>query len=336
MRTHVGIIRDHSISMRSLAVGARTDFNEILNSIRDSKEPQDEVFVSVVECGVGPLGQVVQRERNISLSLVQPLAAYATTGSSTPLWDSVGMLAVNMEADSLHRFADANLILVITDGQNNSSRNFDSTSITRMIQRLQLNDRWTFVFRVPVGYKKDLMRLGIPDGNIMEWEQTTAAIEQSTQATTSAISGYMSGVARGITSTRSFYTTDLSGVSPAQVRAVLKDITDDIALLRVKPTENGIQIRDFCINRLGTYVAGRAFYQLTKPEKIQQSKELIIKHRKKGKSYAGHDARSLLGLPFNGEIKVKPGDHGDYDIYVQSNSVNRKLVEGTNIIYWNN
>ena len=34
------------------------------------------------------------------------------------------------------------------------------------------------------------------------------------------------------------------------------------------------------------------------------------------------------------DVKVTPGDHGMFNIYVQSTSVNRKLVGGTKVLYY--
>jgi len=42
----------------------------------------------------------------------------------------------------------------------------------------------------------------------------------------------------------------------------------------------------------------------------------------------------LLGLPEVGSVAVNPGDHGNFNIFVQSTSVNRKLVAGTKALYW--
>lgn len=55
----------------------------------------------------------------------------------------------------------------------------------------------------------------------------------------------------------------------------------------------------------------------------------------KGKTpvYSGEWVRETLGLPKFGEVKVEPGNHGNWDIYVQSASTNRKLVRGTKLVY---
>jgi hypothetical protein len=48
--------------------------------------------------------------------------------------------------------------------------------------------------------------------------------------------------------------------------------------------------------------------------------------------YGGNAARSLIGLPYGAEAKVEPGNHANYDIFVQSTSTNRKLVRGTKLL----
>jgi hypothetical protein len=55
--------------------------------------------------------------------------------------------------------------------------------------------------------------------------------------------------------------------------------------------------------------------------------------KKKGSIWGGYKARELIGLPTDGSLAiVEPGNHANYDIYVQSTSVNRLLVRGTNFL----
>lgn len=42
----------------------------------------------------------------------------------------------------------------------------------------------------------------------------------------------------------------------------------------------------------------------------------------------------MIGLPLDRNARLHPGDHGEYDIFIQSESVNRKLVAGTGVLYW--
>ena len=73
------------------------------------------------------------------------------------------------------------------------------------------------------------------------------------------------------------------------------------------------------------------FTKVNKPEKIQAGKQVCIQHKLTGKVYAGSAARQILGLP-NHEVKVEPAAHPEYEVLVQSSSVNRWLVPGTNLL----
>ena len=79
------------------------------------------------------------------------------------------------------------------------------------------------------------------------------------------------------------------------------------------------------------YRLGEGYYELVKSEKIQSKKQVAIFDRKRSELYTGAAARQLLGLP-DQEVKVAPGYHKDFDIFVQSTSINRKLIAGQKLI----
>ena len=78
---------------------------------------------------------------------------------------------------------------------------------------------------------------------------------------------------------------------------------------------------------------GAAFYQLTKTEKVQHYKRIVVREKATGKVFAG-TTRMMLGLPEGADLKIAPENHGDYEVYVQSTSVNRVLPIQTNFLYW--
>jgi hypothetical protein len=83
------------------------------------------------------------------------------------------------------------------------------------------------------------------------------------------------------------------------------------------------------------YLKGAAFYQLTKTEaRVSHTKLIAVRDRTTGKFYAGADARKMIGLPTDRNARLHPGDHGNFDIFIQSESVNRLLVPGTGLMYW--
>jgi hypothetical protein len=262
---------------------------------------------------------------------------YVADGYSTPLLDSVGELIELLEnVPDKHDPEVSFLVMIITDGEENSSRKWNSRRLTEKIRELQATDRWTFIFRVPRGGRRTLQGFGIPDGNILEWDQTEKGMQASSAATCEAFTSYYSDRSVGKKSTQKFF-TNLADISIGEVKESLKDISSEIKTFRVKTSEHGIQVRDFVEGKIKTDMKkGTAFYQLSKTEKVQEYKKIIIRDRIKGHTYSGSAARNMLGLPQYGEIRLVPGTHGQYDVFIQSTSVNRKLVADTDVLLWMN
>lgn len=340
MKTYIGIVRDHSASMGGLALKAKLDFNQMVDDLKKNAfDNEIDTIVSVVECGVRDNYHTINKMvvRNSSVIGLKKIDKYVADGNNTPLFDAIGMLI-----ESMMDVPDASskdvcfLINVITDGEENASVKH-KYSLPETMRELQKSDRWTFAFRVPRGHRGNLINNGIPSGNIMEWEQSNSGFEQATVAQSTAITQFYGSVARGETSSKNFYSTDLTGVSNQKVKNSLVDITNEIDVYQVMMNQNGMQIRDFVeAARVGIPMKkGAAFYQLTKKEdEVQDYKQILIRDKKTGKIYGGTHSRQLLGLPFTGTVKIVPGNHGNYDIFIQSTSVNRKLVGGTIVLYW--
>jgi len=224
------------------------------------------------------------------------------------------------------------LVMVITDGYENASRTYNAEKLRKKIETLQKTDRWTFAFRVPRGLKNVIVNgLGVPEGNVAEWEQTTQELERSTFVNVAATQSYYADRAKGVRASTRFY-SDLHNVKVKDVQNKLSEIKG-FQVWKVKDTT---QIKPFVEDKLGNkeMKVGAAFYQLMKPEKIQGHKQICIRHKYSGKVYTGDQARKLLGIPKGGEVKVYPGNHGDYDVFVQSTSSNRKLLADTEVLYW--
>jgi hypothetical protein len=125
----------------------------------------------------------------------------------------------------------------------------------------------------------------------------------------------------------------LSGVKVKDLKAALTDIQKECAVYDVLSE---------C--ELGEFVArktkvpyhprdGKAFYQLTKKEKIQPTKEVLVMEKGKKAIYSGNEARTMVGLHHNALDHCTPGNHANYDIFIQSTSSNRLLVRGSKLIY---
>lgn len=338
LKNYVGISRDHSASMGTIARAAARDYNDLIAALREgAAEEKIDTIVSVVKCGVYGYGRTENKfdTINSNVMVLSPIqeSSYEATGRNTPLFDSVNMLIEQLQ--EVPDASDPNVsfvVMVVTDGEDNASK-LSGRTLGDMIRRLQATDRWTFVFRVPRGAKYRLVGFGIPEGNILEWEQTTKGMEESTRITASAVRSFYSARNAGVTNTNTFY-ANMSGVSKKEIKKALKDVSGEVTVYMVEANNHGVQIRDFVEAQGFTYNKGCAFYELSKPEKVQEYKRIAIRDKSTGAVYSGDNARDLLGLPHYGDIKLTPGAHGNYEIFVQSTSVNRKLVEGTNLMIW--
>lgn len=337
MKNYISFVRDHSGSMRGIARHAARDYNENIASIKEEAINHSiDTIVSVVELGYESTDLVRTVVKNSSIIALKPIdeSSYTASGHGTPLFDSVGEAI-----EQLKSVPDADdktvsfVVFVTTDGGENASRKYTGTEIARLVRELQMTDRWTFVFRVPLGHAGVLTRYGIPAGNIQEWDNTVQGITSSTSTTKTAFRNFYAARASGATSTSRFY-ADTSTVTLKEVKSNLTDISREVDVYVVDSRNDGVQIKDFVEAQGVNFVKGCAFYQLSKTETVQGYKQLAIRDKNSGSVYAGDAARDLLGLPRGGDIKVSPGQNDRYEIFVQSTSFNRKLVKNTNLMIW--
>lgn len=343
MTTFVGFSCDRSGSMRSIAKAALNDVNLQLNALREQAAIHGEttLFTSVDICsGARAIPQVNQV--NTDIARIQNHYSYQADGNATPLIDTTAKLIDVICSSAEYQQADENsavLIIITTDGGENVVFNGHPNHKRLMtnIRDLVSTGRWTFVLRIPSSCANEVNKWGWPSSvNILPWDTTTAGMERATQANVEGLRGYYAGRAAGVKATTTFY-ADLAQVSSTQVAATLEDISAQVAFWPVSSGEDGKQIRDFAESRLQgkPLLKGAAFYQLTKAEKeVQANKILIVRDKTTKAVYAGRAARQLLNLPENATVKLAPGSLGNFEVFVQSTSVNRKVVAGSELLYW--
>lgn len=271
----------------------------------------------------------------LDLVTIKPLTreAYKVDGM-TALFDSVGRAIYDLAAINRDvKLTDDQgfLVMVFTDGGENNSKAYGVDKVLDMMREKIQTDMWTFTFLVPKGNKTMFVnRYGVQEGNVQEWNvgAGAAGVQQSFQTASQGLNNYFSARTKGVRSMSSMY-TNLSQVT-SQDLSKLADVTSGF---KKKQVEKEIDIKTFCTYNFGEYVLGNAFYELMKPEKIQDHKKLAIEDKATGRIYGSDVVRQMLGLPAVGLVKVVPGNHANYRIYVQSTSVNRKLVRGTYLLY---
>jgi hypothetical protein len=254
---------------------------------------------------------------------------YATHGQ-TALIDAT-LKALEDLAQTATLYGDhAFLTYVLTDGQENRSRNRPF----RLKERLaSLPANWTVAALVPdESGRRYSVDVGFPQDNVAVWNANSASgVIEVGKAIRDATENFMQARSKGgFVGTRSLFSTGLEAVNAQTVRSALTPLAQN--QYHIIPVHQDSPIREYVYSRGLDYVIGKGFYQLTKTETIQPQKQIAIREKATGKVYWGDAARDLLGLDRHTAVRVKPNLNPEYDVFVQSTSVNRKLIANTDVL----
>lgn len=304
--------------------------NKLLSANKDaSTKEKQKTEVSIITFDYPDNIEYIYEGVNINRAREITREDYVPNGS-TALFDAVGQAINDGLADPNSEDENVSFLLVaITDGGENASVKYNH-NINQLIQKAQNKGNWTITFQVPKGYSNTLSRLGISRDNIREWEPTERGIKDVEVSTSAGFNSYYNSRSRGVRSMSNFYVqTDLSHLTPRQLKRELIDLSDEYGIFTAP---NEMQIRDFVESKTKKeYKKGQAYYQLLKNELVQSNKEILIFDKASTAIYGGDEARDLIGLPIGQNAKVNPGNHANYEIFVQSTSVNRKLLRGNKV-----
>ncbi|MEU9700683.1 vWA domain-containing protein [Streptomyces sp. NPDC047981] len=334
---HVALVLDASSSMSHLSrkVVEVAD-QQIAYLARRSRELEQEtrvtvyVFADTVDC------VIYDKDVLRMPSLKQLYRAGGMTALLAAALKSQRELAQTAQLYGDHSF----LTFVLTDGQENASHRSpgapskDPRELVRAVSEMigTQEDNWTLAVLVPdqMG-KREAMQCGFPKENIAIWDATsTQGLEEAGQVIREATEKFMVGRAKGIRGSRAVFSTGADAVNKETIKAAGLTPVKPSAYQLI-PVARDAGIREWVVECGHTYRTGGAFYQLSKPEKVQAGKQIAVLEKKTDRVYTGPQARALLGLP-DTEVRVKPDHNDDFTIFVQSTSVNRKLVARTRLL----
>lgn len=97
-------------------------------------------------------------------------------------------------------------------------------------------------------------------------------------------------------------------------------------------------IKTFVTSELGdgAFVKGAGHYEFRKkPVDVQDYKKVVLLDRETGEMWSGDAARKMIGLPKGKKYRLKPAevDLTKYQVFIQSTSINRKLLAGDFFLY---
>ena len=250
-------------------------------------------------------------------------------GGNTALIDAT-MKAIDDLSQTAQLYGDhAFLVYVLTDGQENGSRRHVPADLVNKISRL--GENWTVACFVPNQTGKfEAKKFGFPSDNIAVWDTSSRGMSEVAKVIRDTTDNFMSNRAVGVRGTKNLFSMDVAKINQRTVATSLNRLHP--GQYRVADVKAEGPIAPFVESfTRRAYRLGEAFYQLSKPEKVQPGKAVCLYDVKTHAVYTGNDARTLLGLPDH-EVKVAPASHPDFWIFVQSTSVNRKLMPGTKLL----
>ncbi len=167
MTTHAHLILDMTGSMMSRKQATIDAINEYIEGLKADPATADFRFsLSIFNSNIG-VERIIDAR---GIGQVRPIAheQYRPDGA-TPLYDAIGSVI-----DAMSQEDGAKLVIIQTDGEENSSRHYKKSDIVQMVQE-KTKEGWQFVY---LGCELDAMQagaeLGIAPGNTMMYLASNA------------------------------------------------------------------------------------------------------------------------------------------------------------------
>lgn len=199
-KTHIFnlIILDESGSMHIIEEAARSGCNEVLGTIRKAAENNAEIEQNVTLIFFDDTMRYIYKHEKIDN--VKDIDREYCPRACTALYDAMGISLTALEKE-VDKYDDAiGLVTVITDGQENSSREYSGKEVYDLVGRLR-EKGWTFAF---MGANQDVMetakRLNIK--NAREFEYTDSGMRDSFSKAAHANIGYNARMAESRKATK--------------------------------------------------------------------------------------------------------------------------------------
>ena len=195
-KSHVILIWDESGSMRHLTEEGRNVISEQLDA---AKAAPGEVKFSLSFFGTHIPGNMRMVLNAVDPKAVKVVPAYIPTGS-TPLHDAVGKTLTKLRTKV--KKDDRALVVVFTDGMENSSREWDEKKVARLVGRLQDKGNWTFLFAA-AGIDQwtaaqTSLNLGFMRGASISTPQTAVGMSSYSGVASTSTSTYLNSAAKTV------------------------------------------------------------------------------------------------------------------------------------------
>jgi hypothetical protein len=206
LKTRIAIVLDRSTSMGQIRKEAVQLFNDQVKAIRKAaKGKAKDTTVSLFTFS-DYADEPVIFNAPVSALTEMSVEAYAPNGW-TAMYDGIGKAIERLS--SLPEMADPDtsfLIITVTDGEENRSRNYTGQRLADKIQILQAGGRWTFTFcGANIDVEKMGQTLNIPRANTMSYQSNSAGTLFASAANSLGTEKFLRSRVSGQSMSRNFY-----------------------------------------------------------------------------------------------------------------------------------
>jgi hypothetical protein len=192
--THLSVILDRTGSMESIRDDTIGGFNAFLD---EQKKQPGEATLSLVQFDTRDPFEVIHDFKPIGNVPGLTRETYVPR-ASTPLLDAVGRGINDLEARLAKLPAKKRpgkvVVVIVTDGQENSSREFNKDQIEKMIKEHEEKDGWQFVFlSADLGAFQDAHGYGIRMGKRIFFDKSAMGTGRVWASVSTRVSQYRQG-----------------------------------------------------------------------------------------------------------------------------------------------
>jgi hypothetical protein len=189
-KTHVLLLVDESGSMDHLASDTRGGFASYLDSLTADKAAKYRVTVGLFNTDYRLLANASKLKDTPRLDETN-----YRPNNNTALLDAVGRIITDFERGTTLADGDRVLLVIMTDGEENSSREYKLDTIRQMITERQAGGRWGVIF---IGSGIDAWAqaqgLGISRASTVSVDNTPEGTRSAYAGVAAASAGYASGL----------------------------------------------------------------------------------------------------------------------------------------------
>jgi len=205
-QVHNLIILDESGSMESIKKSIIQGFNEIVQTVKgiEKEFPEQEHFISLVT--FNGFGNKILHFIDPASKLEQIDEKRYQPNASTPLYDAMGFSFAKLR-QVVENVTDYNvLVTILTDGEENASKEYTGIAIKKLIEELKLN-RWTFTY---IGTDHDVEKFAasISITNTIHFQKNEADMKKMFVKEQSSRYNYSQNIREKKDTSNDFYTDD--------------------------------------------------------------------------------------------------------------------------------